>query len=151
MLSSVCILFFHFCWTCKEKKMKMHFPADPSPKVSVDYRSRRPPCSWLKLEMSWTLVCSATGSCGVILALFLSANGLFAAEHLLCILLNLAGGALLTAGSAGNAVESSEFIPFVVLNGVFVVVAVTALGRWCRRKLHGPPPPATSDPEVWSS
>jgi hypothetical protein len=85
--------------------------------------------------ISWTLVCSASGSCGIILALFLSSNGFFAADDLLCIMLNAIGGALLTVGSAGNAVESAEFWPFVVLNAVFGLVATMALGRWffCKR------------------
>ena len=88
-----------------------------------------PPASF-----SWTLLCSATGSCGVILALFLSANAISPADSLTCILLNLVGGALLTVGSAGNAVDSSEFYPFLVLNGVFALVATAALGRWFRRR-----------------
>jgi hypothetical protein len=83
--------------------------------------------------ISWTLACSTAGSCGIIMALFLSSNGFFAANDLLCIALNAIGGGLLTAGSAGNAVESPEFWPFVVLNAVFGLVATMALARWLFR------------------
>ena len=79
--------------------------------------------------VSWTLACSGIGSCGVIFALFLTSNGFFPATSLGCILLNFVGGGLLTVGSAGNAVESSEFVPFVVLNAVFSLVALVALVR----------------------
>ena len=79
--------------------------------------------------MSWTLICSAAGSCGVILALFLSSNNITKASDLFCISLNLIGGLLLTAGSLGNAIHSTEFIPFVVLNAVFALVAAAALIR----------------------
>lgn len=79
--------------------------------------------------ISWTLACSVAGSCGVIMALFLSSNGFYAADDILCIALNAIGGGLLTAGSAGNAVESPEFWPFVVLNAVFGLVASMALVR----------------------
>jgi hypothetical protein len=96
--------------------------------------------------VSWTLGCSTLGSCGVISALFLSSNGYFPATGLLCISLNLGGGGLLTAGSAGNAVESSEFIPFIVLNAVFSLVACVALGRRAAGRSSGGPAAATLPP-----
>ena len=80
-------------------------------------------------SISWTLASSCIGSCGIILALFLSSNQIVLSSSYLCILLNVGGGALLTAASAGNAVNDSEFIPFVVLNTVFALVAVAALVR----------------------
>ena len=86
--------------------------------------------------MSWMLVCSIVGATATILALFLSSNNFLAAEHVVCILLNLAGGVLLSAGATGNAVDSGEFIPFVVLNVIFALIALMALGRWCRRRLQ---------------
>lgn len=95
-------------------------------------------------SLSWTLGCSVTGSCGVITALFLSCHGYTAADGVLCISLNAIGGALLTAGSAGNAVESAEFWPFVVLNAVFCSVATLALVRCVVRSSAMPNEKATA-------
>ena len=100
------------------------------------------------MAISWTLACSGAGSCGVILALFLTSNGFFAATSVGCILLNLLGGGLLLIGSAGNTVESREFIPFVVLNAVFSLVALVALVRWVGRARTAAPPPLPSSPSI---
>lgn len=55
------------------------------------------------MAVNW-LYFTSTGSVLVIFALFLSSNGILGADTLRVILLNLLGGALLTAGSIGNSI-----------------------------------------------
>jgi len=86
------------------------------------------------MAINW-LYFTSIGSVLIILALFLSANGILRADTFRVIFLQLLGGGLLTAGSIGNAVglSGSEFYPFIVLNGIFSLVAAAALVRYAQK------------------
>ena len=90
------------------------------------------------MAVAWTLVFSSVGSALIITALFLTSNGIKRGDNVDIILLNLLGGALLTAASLGGALreeeDGSDFIPFAILNGVFALIAASALARWVRKK-----------------
>eukprot|EP00930_Biecheleria_cincta_P068309 TRINITY_DN55622_c0_g1_i1.p1 TRINITY_DN55622_c0_g1~~TRINITY_DN55622_c0_g1_i1.p1 ORF type:complete len:119 (-),score=14.41 TRINITY_DN55622_c0_g1_i1:49-372(-) len=87
------------------------------------------------MALTWTLAMTSVGSLLLIAALFLSSNGFFRNDAILCILLNLSGGALLTTGSVGGAVTSSEFYPFVVINATFALIAFAAFCRWVHKMI----------------
>lgn len=61
------------------------------------------------MAVNW-LYFTSTGSVLVIFALFLSSNGILGADTLRVILLNLLGGALLTAGSIGNSIGEMIYL-----------------------------------------
>jgi hypothetical protein len=93
------------------------------------------------MAVAWTLVFSSVGSALIITALFLTSNGIKRGDNVDIILLNLLGGALLTAASLGGALreeDGSDFIPFAILNGVFALIAASALARWVRKTLCDP-------------
>ncbi|CAE8658222.1 unnamed protein product [Polarella glacialis] len=94
------------------------------------------------MSVAWTLILTSVGSCLGISALFLTSNGFYPGDNLWIILLNLAGGALLTTGSLGNVFGEggSEFVPFVILNGVFALIAASGLARLVRKNLCGVAP-----------
>jgi len=91
------------------------------------------------MAFAWTLVLSSVGSLLIITALFLTVNGIYRGDNVGIILLNILGGALLTAAATGNAFgeDGTEFIPFVILNGIFALIAASGLARWLRKKICG--------------
>ena len=82
------------------------------------------------MAVNW-LYFTSIGSVLIIFALFLSSNGILGADTLRVILLNFFGGALLTAGSIGNALgeDGEQFYPFIVLNSIFSLIAAAAFVR----------------------